>query len=356
MNTIKFGVFGTAISPRRATLLLLCAFLLGGCGEGERQAIRPTPLDRAVVWKERIRLEENNAVVNVITRAKPDGRGRFLVTDEREGQVRLYGADGRLARHFGRRGDGPGEFNFLLGALRRSSGEIVAFDMFNKVVVFDSTGSRVLRTTRTPVGPAHSVLLLDDSLVLLGGEIRGGGLPGARLHVWNLASGRLVRSFFVPRGTGPGYELAAGTAGLVSVARRGDTIAATFALSDSVHLFTVDGTPLGAVPIPSRFLRRLDPQRVPKGRDVEAAREWLNGFSLVSDLFWLADGSFLVQYQDRDGPVPDWRLLRMSRTGRPLFESVDTPMLQFVDANMTVYFIQPGASAQNVWATARFAG
>lgn len=40
-----------------------------------------------------------------------DGAGRIYVSDQREGEVRIYSPEGQFLHGFGRRGDGPGEFN-----------------------------------------------------------------------------------------------------------------------------------------------------------------------------------------------------------------------------------------------------
>jgi hypothetical protein len=86
--------------------------------------------------------------------------------------------------------------------------------------------------------------------------------------------------------------------------------------------------------------------------DLLSAREWFGRFSLLSDVFWLRDG-FLVQYQDRAGVEPRWRLLRLTRDGRTLFESVDTPRLLAVDsASETLWFVRPGSPTPDEWSAA----
>jgi hypothetical protein len=374
------------VKPRNPSLSLLpMALLLAslpGCDSGPRQdsaftaslasssfiaQTPPKPDGRAVLQAlgkidEPIELEETQAVVNVIVRMTFDERtGGYLVADEAENQIRQYGPRGELVRHFARHGDGPKEFRFLNRAIRLSTGEVLALDGFNKGAVFDSTGSRVLKSFRTPVGPLHSVQLLDDSLALLGGEIRDeqeAVVPGARLHLWNLNRDTLIRSFFVPAIRGQARQMASGVGGFVATDTRGDTIAAVFALTDTIFLFDRAGNRLGQVPIPFKHFRELrEGASMPEMNEVVGAREWVGTFSLISHVFWLKDGSFLVQYQDRIGTEPSWRLLHMRRDGQVLFEHRDTPKLLNVDrANDYLVFTSPGSETQNAWSRVRLAG
>jgi len=374
------------VKPRnRAFSLLPMALLLAsspGCGDAPKLEpasvsrfaaasliahAPPAPDGRTVLQAlgdsaGKIELEETQAVVNVIVRMTFDERtGGYLVADEAENQIRQYGPNGELVRHFARHGDGPKEFRFLNRAIRLSTGEVLALDGFNKGAVFDSTGSKVIKSFRTPVGPLHSVQLLNDSLVLLGGEIRDEQeviVPGARLHLWNLNRDTLIRSFFVPAIRGQARQMASSVGGFVATDTRGDTIAAVFALTDTIFLFDRAGNRLGEVPIPFQHFRKLaEGAPMPKLDEVLGAREWVGTFSLISHVFWLKDGSFLVQYQDRIGTEPSWRLLHMRRDGQALLERRDTPKLLNVDrANDYLVFTSPGSETQNEWSRVRLAG
>jgi hypothetical protein len=316
------------------------------------------PIDANLAWGRTITLEENDRVVNVLIRMNLDPRGGFLVADEQENQIRRYDAGGRLLAHLGRRGQGPGEFGVLHRALPLRDGGILALDAFNRGVVFDSAG-RVVRTFTTPVGPVHDARLVNDTLLLLGGDVARESDAAARprLHLWNLARGKLVRSFFVPPVHGRIHEIAANTAGFVAAAVRHDTVAAVFALTDTIYFFDLQGRELKKQPIPFHFFRPLSERRPFPGSnsDVVAAREWLGSFSLISHLFWMGDGSFLVQYQDRVGTEPHWRLLAMTAQGERRFEAMDTPYLLQADSadGGELYFQQPGSLTPNVWAEGR---
>jgi hypothetical protein len=314
-------------------------------------------LDRAVRWGRDIHLQETDQVVNVLVRMNLDPRGGFVVADQQENQIRHYDARGRLRAHVGGTGGGPAEFGALHRALPLSSGGFLGIDSYQRGVEFDSAGG-VVRTFRTPVGPLHDARLVNDTLLLLGGDIprRKPSPLRPRVHLWNLARGSLVRSFFVPPVHGRAHELAAEVAGFVATDVRHDTVAAAFALTDTVYFFDLNGRPLRKVPIPFRHFRRLVEGRPVPGHSssVVAAREWIGSFSLLSHVFWLRDGTLLVQYQDRIGTEPHWWLLAMTAAGAPLFEAVGTPYLIEVDrATDDLYFQKPGSPTPDVWTLAR---
>jgi hypothetical protein len=342
---------------------LTAAAACGGAGDAQARGTAPPAsataedgLDQIVRWGRDITLEENDEVVNVIPHMALDPRGGFLVADQAENQIRRYDRNGRLLGHFARKGEGPGEFSVLIGALPLRSGGVLALNAFERGAVFDSAG-RVARTFHLPMESLYEARLLSDTLLLLGGAVpQGTQSPDRpRLHLWNLARGTMVRSFFVPRVRGRAHDLAASTVGIVSMDVRGDTVAAAFAISDTVYFFNLKGEALRKVPIPFRHFRPVSERRRIPGSDddIVAAREWVGTFSFICDVFWLRDGTLLVQYQDRVGTEPHWRLLGMTAQGKPLFEEVDTPYLIRADPGTDVlYFRKPGALTPNVWTQA----
>lgn len=345
------------------TLALLLVVAMGAAawiGLGGRRApaspsaaVAPTDLAAFLAWGVPVELEENDRVINVTPRVTLDPRGGFLVADGREAQVRRYAADGDLQRVIGRKGSGPGEFRQLSSVHRLPDGRIVAAEMGGKVSVFDEHGVKLLHARQAPVAPLYDADVLDARHLLLAGRRIGTG-GTALVHVYDVETGAITRSFFgVPRHE---PELAGGYAfaGTADVVARGDTVAAVFALSDSIYLFGPTGAELGRVAIPFERFRRLTRPMPTSGATVEAFRAWGETFSAVSHLYWLRDGSFLVQYFDMKGVEPQWRLLHMDRSGRRLFEGVDTPkLLAAGGAADELVFVHPAAEAPNVWVSAR---
>lgn len=360
------AAFTTTRSRLRASrnaLALLLLLALGaaawvGLGGGRASApasaaVAPTDLAAFLDWGAPVEMEENERVINVTPRVTPDPQGGFLVADAREAQVRRYAFDGRLERVIGRKGSGPGEFRHLSSVHRLPDGRIVAAEMGGKVSVFDHDGEKLLHARQAPVAPLYDADVLDARHLLLAGRRVGTG-GTALVHVYDVETAAITRSFFaIPRHEpelAGGYALA-GTADAVA---RGDTVAAVFALSDSIYLFGPTGAELGRIAIPFEHFRRLTTPMPTSGATLDAFRAWGETFSAISHLYWLRDGSFLVQYFDIKGVEPQWRLLHMDRSGRRLFEGVDTPKLLAAGGSADeLVFVHPGADAPNVWVSAR---
>jgi WD40 repeat protein len=315
----------------------------------------PVPIDAVLTWTDSVPLEENDAVINVTPMVKPDGSGNFVVADAGESQVRLYRPDGTLVRYFGSKGSGPEEFQHVSSALRLPSGDFLVTDMGGKVARFDST-ARLLHTAQAPIGPLYGSAVINDSLVAFAGRARGQE-PSALVHLWNLRTDAVIRSFFLEP---PHREELSGAyrfSGFTDVQARGDTIAVLFGLSDTVYLYDLDGRETGKLKIPSKSFRPVR-EPMPQNASMEEFVRWTESFSAASQLFWEPDGSFLVQYFDVEGQEPQWRLVRMGRNGDHRFEVLDTPKLLAIsrDTNPKLYFVHPSSPAPNVWAVARMGG
>lgn len=327
---------------RIAPLLALISLVLAAAC-GERAEVRT--LDQAIRWSGDISLQETPRVINVSPQVALDGAGRFLVADMREAQVRVYAPDGRLERHFGRRGDGPGEYGVPITAVRLPSGEILTAELSGRFAVLDAAATRVVRTGRFPVTPLFDLDLLDDSLVVLGGFGKAGP-RGPLLHVARIDSGAVVRSFFVaPVPAGLASEHLMTTS--VSNEVRGGTITALYTHSDTLYAFRADGRPAGKVRIPFRGFRPLGSTFEGGGREDLLA--WSESFSMASHLFAAAGGGWLVQYFDRVGGDVRWSLLRMSAGGERRFEIQGTPQLLATGARGRLFFVKPGSETPNVW-------
>lgn len=349
------------ISPRRLLSPLLTTavcVLLPAC---ERVDALPEPgLEAALTMASGMRtarpisLEENPDVINVFPVVAFDFKGGFLVADEREAQIRRYSPHGRLLWHAGGRGGGPGEFDALKGAARLRSGEVVAADMNGRITRFDSAGTRVVRTSQAPLDFLEDMEVVDDSLVLLT-AVRDGDVRGPRVHLWNLKTDSIQRSFFAPFPRVLNQTLAT-TAFWTRATVRGDTVAAIFSVSDSVYLFTLAGDSLGTIPLPSKHFRRAGREGPPAGartNPVERAG-WLSRFDYMADVAWLSDGQLLVTYISLDpGKALErqWHLLRMGRDGSNAREVREVPRLLAVDARTdSLYFLNPASEVASEWA------
>jgi hypothetical protein len=175
-----------------------------------------------------------------------------------------------------------------------------------------------------------------------------------RIHVLDTGSGEVLHSFFRTPVSEEKAQ-AAFTVGLTSISVRGDSLATTFALSDSIYFFTKSGERNGSIQIPIRQFRPVRPP--PEDRTNGAAiRAWIDSFTMISEVFWFDDGDLIVQYQDRVNMLPEWRLLGMRRDGRRVFDLVGTPRLYTASGGGQLYFADPESLTPNVLAVARLTG
>jgi hypothetical protein len=324
--------------------------LLAACGREASPRVEFATFDEAIEWTGRITLEENAEVINVAPTVRVDGE-EFLVADAREAQFRIYGADGGMIGHFGARGDGPGEFRAPVVLDRLPDRSLLAVDRLRGLTVHTPDGQALVRTIETPFTGIHDLRVIDDTLVYVVAPLPGRDME-ERIHITNMRSGEIVRSFFRPP-LADDEITAVVTVGVTGMAIRGDTIAATYALRDSVFLFTKDGEYLETLPIPFRNFRPVGPPPLP-GSGGSSTRDWIDSFTIVGEVFWQENGDFLIQYDDRENMMPRWRLLGMSREGRRIFDLSDTPRLYAASSDGSrLYFADPDALTANVLRTAR---
>lgn len=345
-----------------APMMAACgaALLLGliACGDRDRggdaappprpsaRTANPTDkLEDVVSWRGGLTLEENREVINVFPQVSLAPDGDYLVADGREAQVRVYGADGHLLRWFGRRGKGPEEFTRPVAALPHDGGSVLTLDMTGSYAVFAAGGTRARETGTVTVPVIYGAKPMRNGRVLLVGRSFEGRSP--YLHVWDPSQKKVVRSFFVPP-VRRGWEDEAIMAGVMAAAVRNDSVAAVFALTDSVFLFTPEGERIGAFRIPARRFRPMNEEFRAKGR--EAFMEWNATHSMLSAIHWLPDGSFLLQYYDMVDNDQRFSTLRLARNGDLLFEIPGTPRLLAVSPDgKTLVFAKPDAEAPNQW-------
>lgn len=315
----------------------------------------PGVLEDVVAFGQTVQLQESDEVINVTPQVTLDPRGGFLVSDEREGQVRSYAPDGRLRWHLGRLGSGPGEFRALSRSVRLAGGQVLAAELSGSFTLLDPTGSTALATIRNPFFHVQDMDVVDDSTVLVSARLEGRQGNGPSLHLWDVRTHRVRSSFFDPFAAAPN-PVAATLAGWTRTAIRGDTVAAVFALSDTLYLFTLDGRPAGQRPIAFQRFRPVPAETPSGGSDPVRRARWLGSFDFVSDIFWLPDGRMLVPYHSI---LPDQALTRahhlfgMDRAGNRLFEIPNVPRLLTVEpASGTLVFVAPDAEAPNRWTLA----
>lgn len=340
--------------------LLVLIWILGSCGDRDPRVDRiqadqadpdrprlPTGLFERVGT---VTLEEDSSVINVSPRVTVASGGSFLIADSREAHVRIYGRDGSLVNQFGRRGDGPGEMRMPMHAERMPGGTLGVLDFTGLIMDFTPTGEEFLRRVQSPITPLYGGQVLSAQRLLIAGMRLGSEEPRPLLHIWDRDSEAITISFFPTPGDSL-VRLASRNFGWADFAIRGDTIAAIATFTDTLFLFTPDGEEIDQIPLPFAAFRRMEgyDSRLP----AELLQEWLGQLDLLTDIFWLDDGSLLVQYErPRDADESEWGLLRTTPGGDRVFEIANTPRVLAVSGDH-LYFVDPSSLTPNLLLAAR---
>lgn len=299
-----------------------------------------------------VSLEENPEVINVRLEVAADGNSGFVIADRAEGQVRTYDRTGRLTWFGGGKGGGPGEFTMLSLARRMPDGTLLCAEWNSRFTVFDTGGDSIVRTIPTDFFHLEDIDILDDETLAITAMLEMNH-AGPRIHLWDLHENRVTSSFFSPFEKARN-KTAATFAGWTRVSRRGDSLAVVFATSDTVFVYSRDGSEARKLPLPSGFFRRV-PEEEPRRRLSDREQvEWISTFDFVTDVWWLSSGNFLVQYQSvpPDLTLNDriWHLVAMDPSGNLLAEVRDSPRAFSVDEGSgLVVFQDPGSIVPGAW-------
>lgn len=314
------------------------------------------PVEGFVRWTGRVTLEESPEFMIVAPRAIAERDG-LVVVDVREFRVARFAFNGALSRRLGRKGSGPGEFESPPLTARSNGGGLVVAEFGGRLHLFGE-GERPATTMRVPVFPFYDAVAFSNEVFLLAGwgplAQRERTERAKLLHVWSAHEQRVVRSFFDVPMTDEFLAIAR-SLGNASVVLSGDTVSATFSLSDTIYHFAVStGRMLGRTPIRSSLLKR--PDAAPGGfADAAARAKWLEGISVIDALHRLDDGRWLVQFSERFGAARRYRLLLLNPQGDVVGSATEAPQLLAVRSDVRpvqLFFKASDDEEPNVWKVA----
>ena len=320
-------------------------------------------LSDAIEWTGTIELEEQmegeGGVYTMWPVPRIDPEGGFLVIDAPEHQARLYDESGRLKHYFGRAGQGPGEFQRPVSALRESSGNILVADAQGTVQRFDPTGTFLERTERILNGIYQLHSLSGESALLAVGT-QEGLVPGQHplLHRVDMTSERVVESFFPhPIALGSHENVLFGLGDPAAADVYEGQIVAAFAPVDRLYFFDLEGTEVDSLSLPSEHFRRIekpdfeDPSD--RRRHTQYIEEHSTTFSRIDSVFWLNEDILLVSYFDlleRDPWTVKYNVMAVARSGELLFDVADAPRLLTVNPDtQELIFSDPDYEVENRW-------
>ena len=126
--------------------------------------------------------------------------GRYYVTRPDRLGYSVYDSTGMLIKTLGRKGRGPGEFEFLVGLALQGNDTLYAYEGMSRRLTVFAKDSAVVRTL--PNVPAPPSLVFPDGSFLIAAQVPTSQQIGWPLHRVN-AEGAFVRSF---GGDGPQFR------------------------------------------------------------------------------------------------------------------------------------------------------
>jgi hypothetical protein len=124
-----------------------------------------------------------------------DSRGRFIVSGSRHPTIKVFSPEGRFLTSFGRRGQGPGEYENISFVLVAASDTLYVADARLRRVTVLSPEYKYVRSVSVEISPAgRNLFLLPGGELLNASPDRTPDRIGLPIHVIG-RDGKVVRSF-----------------------------------------------------------------------------------------------------------------------------------------------------------------
>ena len=312
-------------------------------------------LDDLIEWGEAIELEEPEGVFTVAPHFTVTNDGGFLVVDSRESQIRRYDRDGTLRAWSGSRGQGPGQYMFPLSGAQMDDGSVAVVELMGDVSLLSPELTFNARHTRK-VGNGAKVRNVGDGRVLIAG--RSKAEPGAQpiLHLYDVESQAVTKSFFVPPVDVDAYHGILYSIGLnLGVSIRGDRVAAVYGPIAVLEVYTLDGEQKHQFDLDLDTFQEVEQPDRPLGPN-ESARA-IGNADWFDNVFWVQDDLILMQacsVIDRRTRETVYSLVGVRLDGTVAFEITDTPKLHAVDTETgDLFFSDPEHQTENYLRVAR---
>ena len=321
---------------------------------------RPLVVDRGAFEEvfevvRRLTLDENEQAMTVLPMVTTGEPGEFLIAEPREGQVNVYGVDGRLRRILGRRGEGPGEFTLPIMARRTlDGGAVVADTRLARLTFFPPDGKGEPNTVKSPIPLLLDAQDLGGGRYLLSGQSMSDD-PPRLLHIWNRGTGEVERRF-LPMGVPEESRPYATSYTAVDAVLEGDTIWAVWALSDTLYKFDRRGEHREKFPLSlPRPMGALPGAEAGAITDPGAIQEAADALTQVNGVFIMGSGRLAVQSMQTRGSDAVWDLVITDRRGTSIWSATDIPRLFAIEQDL-FYFDDPASILPNHWVVARWRG
>lgn len=277
-----------------------------------------------------------------------DRDGNFMVIDMQQGAFLLYNSEGDFIRKMGRKGRGPGEFEYIMHVERLADGEYLASDMTGRLTRFSSEGDEI-DIYNLPWMPLTSFVALDEETVLVPAMDKQAD-DLMLLHEMNLKTKETNSFFPAPFKLGDYGGILNNTSSVVKAITNGEHIYAFVTFLNEMYVFTMDGELVKKVPVPFKHFRNLEKQENMLSQ--EELSEVMVSYSLVTDLFWKNNSTLIIQYwQATEVAIPDYEgyvnLAEIDLDGNVLYEEKNSTRLFDYSKGAGSYFFLDSLSLEH---------
>lgn len=130
-------------------------------------------------------------IFRMVSHVEVDNRGWLYVVDTGETSVHIYDDKGEYQKSFGKRGSGPGEFEFIIALFIDSNNRLLVIDSNNaRITAFTLNGELISTYSLPSITVVHQISELADGRFVLVGQHRD-----RLVHVVDSSFSRIESSF-----------------------------------------------------------------------------------------------------------------------------------------------------------------
>ena len=279
----------TRLALYRVLQLIVVVALLSAC---ESSTAERTSSPRLVVVDSVTLAESDSSFVAQPSDLVVTPAGGFVVSDAFLRTLLTFGPDGRFQSTIGRRGDGPGEFQYPLW-LALSGDSVIYASNYAQVQAYDLRTGAFVGQNRFELPPRMMQVVGSDLFVGHVDSVHQGSIA-----VLDIESG-------ATRTTGPfptmlNHPMARAMFAGVALAVRGDSIASAYTVSDKVFISRRNGTVLDSIGVPVARRHGAKAEAIAKylsSQSREDGEEAVKA-SVPMDLQWLTSGQLALVTMD----------------------------------------------------------
>lgn len=263
-----------------------------------------------------------------------DVNENIIGTQTQQGTIKIFDNNGNLIHTYGKKGRGPGDFMYPTSTIRLNSGNLLTADFLGKLSLFNPTGDSLIRVYKIKLMPITQLKQINDKKVVIVGRNRAAKKPKL-LHIFNLSKGTITKSFLdspflIQENKYAG--IFSTFANLATIDVKDGKIAVMLVPFPSIKIYTDEGIYIKTIDLSLKNFKRV--KKIDKSHlTTEEFNTYLTTFSVINNIFWLNDNSFLLDYYrfikySRSGNRKTiHHLVKISANGHVIFELKNTPRL-----------------------------